>query len=189
MNVLFLSSPTVSTYLPDLIAKSGHEVTREHEPLDDISSADLVISFGYRHLLRRPALQSAKRTPINLHISYLPYNRGAHPLFWAAMEGTPVGVTIHEIDESVDTGPIITQRLVQMADGETFATGYAKIMDAIQKLFVEAWPGIEAGNYATTPQVGSGTKHRVRDLPNGFEWSEPIASVVARIKQQANKRR
>lgn len=182
MRVLFLSSPSVQTVLPGFIAERGHEVTREHEPVADLSGYDLVVSFGYRHLLRKPALQSASRTPINLHISYLPYNRGAHPLFWASYEGTPVGVTIHEIDEGVDTGPILYQQLVPMADGETFASGYVKIMSAIHGLLMDNWQEVEAGTYRATPQVGAGTKHRMSDLPNGFDWSEQIAPTVERLR-------
>lgn len=183
MRVLFLSSPSVETILPGFIAGRGHEVTREHEPLADLSGYDLVVSFGYRHLLRKPALASATRPPINLHISYLPYNRGAHPLFWASYEGTPVGVTIHEIDEGVDTGPILYQQRVPMANNETFASGYVKIMSAIQGLFTDNWPAIETGTYQATPQVGTGTKHRVRDLPDGFSWSEPIAATIERMRR------
>lgn len=184
MRVLFLSSSSVETTLPDFIAAQGHDVTREHEPIDDLSGYDLVVSFGYRHLLRKPALQSASRTPINMHISYLPYNRGAHPLFWASYEGTPIGVTIHEIDEGVDTGPILYQQLVPMADDDTFASGYVKIMDAIQGLFTDNWPAIEAGTYVARPQVGEPTRHRVRDLPEGFSWSEPISPTIERLKGQ-----
>lgn len=187
MRVLFLSSDLVNTHLPDFIAGHGHTVERDHQPRADISDCDLAVSFGYRHLLRKPALDSARRTPINLHISYLPYNRGAHPLFWASYEGTPVGVTIHEIDEGVDTGPIIAQQLVPMADDETFASGYVKIMNAIHGMFTSNWRAIEAGTYEATPQVGVGTMHRVKDLPDGFSWSEPIVPTIARLKQQASK--
>lgn len=182
MRVLFLSSELVNTSLPAFIASHGHEVEREHEPRTDLAGYDLVVSFGYRHLLRAPALTSAKRPPVNLHISYLPYNRGAHPLFWASYESTPVGVTIHEIDEGVDTGPIIAQQLVPMAEGETFATGYAKIMEAIQMLFVGIWPAVEAGTYTATAQPAGGTVHRVRDLPEGFAWDDAIEPTVARLK-------
>lgn len=185
MRVMFLSSDRVDTYLPAFLTDAGHIVTREHEPVSDLASCDLAVSFGYRHLLRRPSLQTAKRPPVNLHISYLPYNRGAHPLFWASFEGTPVGVTIHEIDEGVDTGPIIAQQRVPMADDDTFASGYVKIMAAIQSLFVANWSAIETGTYATTIQPVEGTKHRVRDLPEGFTWGEPIAPTIARLKVSA----
>lgn len=182
MRILFLSSSTVDTSLPGFLTGRGHAIERQHDPMDDLSNHDLVVSFGYRHLLRESALRSARRTPVNLHISYLPYNRGAHPLFWASFEGTPVGVTIHEIDAGVDTGPIICQQLVPIAEDDTFASGYVKIMSAIEAMFVANWPSIEAGTYQAAPQSGPSTKHRVRDLPEGFSWSERIVPTIARLR-------
>jgi methionyl-tRNA formyltransferase len=46
---------------------------------------------------------------LNLHISLLPLNRGAHPAAWAIREGTKHGVTIHKIDSGLDTGEIVYQ--------------------------------------------------------------------------------
>ena len=39
---------------------------------------------------------------INLHNSFLPFNRGKHPYFWAFYEDSPYGVTIHKVDEGID---------------------------------------------------------------------------------------
>ena len=66
--------------------------------LQDLKDIDLVISFGYRKILNKSLLKKLVRPAINLHISYLPYNRGAHPNFWSFIDNTPKGVSIHEID-------------------------------------------------------------------------------------------
>ena len=50
---------------------------------------------------------------INLHISYLPYNKGAHPNFWSFADNTPSGVTIHEVNENLDSGNIIFQKKIE----------------------------------------------------------------------------
>lgn len=51
------------------------------------------------------------KTPVlNLHISYLPWNRGANPNFWSFVENTKKGVTIHEIDEKLDKGKILLRK-------------------------------------------------------------------------------
>ena len=76
----------------------------------NISPNDLIISFGYRRIIPKKIL-SKRRTPIvNLHLSYLPFNRGAHPIYWSFREKTPLGVTIHEVDQGIDTGKIIYQK-------------------------------------------------------------------------------
>ena len=41
---------------------------------------------------------------LNIHPSLLPLHRGAHPIFWAALFGDPIGVTAHELTKSVDQG-------------------------------------------------------------------------------------
>ena len=62
-----------------------------------VKNFDLVISFGYRHIIEKEIISKFKNL-INVHIGFLPYNRGAHPNFWSFMENTPSGVTIHKID-------------------------------------------------------------------------------------------
>ena len=71
---------------------------------------DFGISYNYRHKINRPTIDYFDGKLINLHISYLPYNRGADPNLWSFIDDTPSGVTIHLIDEGLDTGPILIQK-------------------------------------------------------------------------------
>ena len=71
---------------------------------------DLIVSFGYRHILRSDFINKCGCPIANLHISYLPFNRGAHPNFWSFYDDTPSGVSIYLIDEGIDTGPILFQK-------------------------------------------------------------------------------
>ena len=49
------------------------------------NSFDFIVSYGYRHILSKNILDLLPNKIINLHISYLPYNRGADPNFWSFM--------------------------------------------------------------------------------------------------------
>lgn len=126
---------------------------------------DFLISYGYRHILRKDILELFPNRAINLHISFLPYNRGADPNFWSFLEGTPKGVTIHYIDEGVDTGDIIVQKEVVFDDltAETLGSSYQKLHREIQQLFFENWATIKAGKSDRKRQYGKGTAHRVKD--------------------------
>jgi methionyl-tRNA formyltransferase len=142
----------------------------------------LVVSHGYRRILRRDVLDLLPGRVINLHISLLPYNRGADPTLWSVLEDTPAGVTIHYIDEGVDTGDVIAQREVELADDDTLATAYAKLQAAMTELFREHWPAIAAGTCDRIPQGPGGTTHRVADraavehlLTHG--WDTPIGPL------------
>ena len=181
--VLFLGYGRDETSLISALEDNGCSVEHAADPVLDFSDYDVVVSYGYRHIIRQPAIETARRPILNLHIAYLPWNRGAHPLFWAAYEGTPTGVTIHEIDAGVDTGAICFQQDVPIDfDKTTFTEGYAILRRAIEALFVHNIEALVEGRYAAMPQRGGGSVRKARELPKGFEWSENIGEVVARLK-------
>ena len=182
--VMFLGYDRQQTSLINLIATLGWDVNWTDQSVDSLSSCDLAITFGYRHILKADVLATAKRPVLNLHVAYLPWNRGAHPLFWAAFDGTPAGVTIHEIDSGIDTGPICFQRKVELDyQTETFASAYKKLIEDIEALFEEHAAELLSGTYSSRPQKGSGSFKRVRDLPSGFSWSDTVAPTILRLKQ------
>jgi methionyl-tRNA formyltransferase len=183
MTVLFLGRPD-SGVLAHLREQQEQVVARE-EPLtaSDLQTLpDFVVSHGYRHIVRRDVLELLPDRAVNLHISYLPWNRGADPTLWSYLDETPRGVTIHYMDEGVDTGDIIAQRLVRIPDDATLATAYAALQCDLLELFVERWPSIRAGTCDRLPQPAEGTVHRVRDraavehlLVEG--WNTPVAAL------------
>ena len=121
-----------------------------------IKKFDLVISFGYKFVLKKSLLKFLKRPAINLHISYLPYNRGAHPNFWSFLENTPSGITIHEIDQGVDTGKIIFQKKiffnVNKNKNLTFKSTYRTLNEKIVDLFIKKSDLILKKKYSTKKQ-------------------------------------
>jgi len=126
---------------------------------------NFLISYGYRFILRKEILDLFPNRAINMHISFLPYNRGADPNFWSLIERTPKGVSIHYLDEGVDTGDIIVQKEVSFDsfDTETLASSYQKLQVEIQNLFFQHWDLIKNQKCDRTPQVGTGTAHRVKE--------------------------
>jgi len=187
LKLLFLGYDRTQTRLIEAVEGRGCTVQESADPVTDLSNYDLAISFGYRHILRKDVLDTAKRPVLNLHIAYLPWNRGAHPLFWSAFDGTPAGVTIHEIDAGIDTGPICFQKKVYIdPDTETFASGYKRLIDEMEAIFEEHADELLTGAYSSQPQEGTGSAKRVRDLPAGFTWSETISPTIKRLKQAAN---
>ena len=103
---------------------------------------DWIISYGYRFIIPKKVITFYRNKIINLHISYLPWNRGADPNFWSFFYETPKGVTIHFIDEGIDTGDIIFQQIVDMKPNETLSSSYFKLSETIEKLFIDKWSKI-----------------------------------------------
>jgi methionyl-tRNA formyltransferase len=121
------------------------------------------VLFGY--ILRREFLLLFPAGCINLHPALLPYNRGAYPNVWSILDQTPAGVTLHYVDEGVDTGDIIAQREVPSRLTDTGESMYRKLEAASLELFKEVWPTLRSGQVVRRPQRrDQGTSHRLRDV-------------------------
>ncbi len=183
--LLFLGYDSTQTGLIAAIQAHDWQVTHRADRVADLSDFDLIVSFGYRHILSADVLKSAQHPVINLHMSYLPYNRGAHPNFWSFYENTPAGISIHEMDVGIDTGPIIYQRQVNFSDDQTtFAQTYAVLRQAIEDLFIAQIDSILSRSFHAIPQQGAGSFHRVKDLPNSVhDWQVNIKDTLRHLAQ------
>lgn len=122
---------------------------------------DYIISCGYRHIVPESVLEIPTDGCLNLHPSLLPFNRGANPNVWSIVEGTPAGVTLHYMDDDVDTGEIIAQRQVEQTFADTGKSLYERLEDAQVALFQQVWPELESGTVTTEEQAAdAGTSHR-----------------------------
>lgn len=153
-------------------------------------SVDWIVSYGYRHLVREPVLSEWRNRVINLHISLLPYNRGADPNFWSWFDGTPKGVTIHQIDEGMDSGPILVQREVAFAGDETLFSSYERLRVELEQLFRASWPEIRTGAMQAVPQTSAGTLHRRADKIEFFAGlAQGYGTPVRQIEERGEAHR
>lgn len=181
--VLFLGYTSEKTTLIDALVNANCEVWHTQEKIDTTQGFDFVISYGYGHILKKSIIESSVAPIINLHISYLPWNRGAHPNFWSFFDCTPSGVSIHLIDEGIDTGPILYQRYVNFSkDQMTFSQTYRQLIVELESLFKENLKEIISGTYKTLPQRRKGSYHKVDDLPSSFSgWDSNILDEIRRL--------
>jgi phosphoribosylglycinamide formyltransferase 1 len=83
-------------------------------------SVRLVVLAGYMHLLTPAFLDRFPQRIVNVHPSLLPSFPGAHAIDRALEAGVDTtGVTVHLVDEGVDTGPVLSQRPVPVEPRET----------------------------------------------------------------------
>jgi len=185
MKVLFLGDSNAS--LIDFIWLSGDEVVAKSDRMTmdflEENDFDFLVSHGYRHIIKKEVIDRFPNKIINLHISFLPYNRGSDPNFWSFIDHTPKGVTIHLIGEGVDTGAILVQKEVFFSGNETLKTSYDILQNEIQTLFRENWTKIKNGDIAPQKQIGPGTFHRMKDkecmlhlLDEGYET--PVSKFI-----------
>lgn len=188
--ILFLGYSREQTSLIDDLVSKKCEVWHTDEKIQSTVGYDLVISYGYRHILKKEIIESSKAPIVNLHISYLPWNRGAHPNFWSFYDCTPSGVSIHLIDEGVDTGAVIYQRYVNFdKEEDTFSKTYNKLIVEIEKLFRDNIDELISKKFLATPQRRKGSYHSVANLPKEFiGWDTVIKEEVVRLDSILNKK-
>ncbi|CAN5293330.1 hypothetical protein BH24PSE2_BH24PSE2_12690 [soil metagenome] len=141
---------------------------------------DLIFNIHSFYLFRRELLETAQRGMINFHNAPLPKFRGMHSPSWAIITGaTEYGVTWHFIDEGVDTGDIIAQRPVEIADDETAFSLTIKCMLAGRSLFEAIIDDVLEGNVTRTPQAGASSYYSLRDSPNDgyIDFDDDCATI------------
>lgn len=163
------------------------EALRTEEGRSALASTrpQLGVSAFFGHLLRADVLELFDRGVVNVHPALLPWNRGAHPNVWSIVEGTPSGVTLHWVDEGLDTGPVVAQREVPVRPDDTARTLYLRLEDACAALVRDTWPALVAGTAGHREQEGEGSFHRAAELATldrmdldatctGAEWLDRI---------------
>lgn len=189
MKILLLGPERV--WLKGFLEGFGDQVIQYQDKLDENSSilndVDFIISYGYRYIIKPDIVQKFKNRAINLHISYLPWNKGADPNLWSFLEDSPKGVTIHYIDSGLDTGDIIVQTEVPYQENDTLRTTYERLTQTIEQLFTEYWPLIREGKVKGIPQPKGGSYHKLKDkekylylLTDG--WDTPVRNLIGKAK-------
>lgn len=91
---------------------------------------DLIYCFGWSYLLDETVLSIPKIGVIGFHPAQLPKNRGRHPIIWALALGLKeTASTFFKMDSSADSGPIISQQIVEIMPDEKASDLYQKILD------------------------------------------------------------
>ena len=183
--ILFLGYCRKETRLISCLEKKGCTVIQSSEKISWKDEFDLIICFGYKHIIKKEQINKSSAPIINLHVSYLPWNKGAHPNFWSHYECTPSGVTIHEIDQGIDTGNIIFQKYVKFKEREnTFFLTYKRLIIEIEDMFNKNIDSILSKKWHSKGQREVGTTHKVKDLPPSFKgWNSNIRNEIARLKE------
>ena len=102
-------------------------------------SPDLIVSAGFMRILGPTVISTYRGQIINTHPALLPLFPGAHGVRDALAAGvTETGTTLHYVDEGVDTGEIISQRVVPVLDGDDEASLHERIKIEERDLLVSA---------------------------------------------------
>ncbi|MDC0371975.1 formyltransferase family protein [Flavobacteriaceae bacterium] len=151
-NVLKLNKVSI-----ELLNKS----INHNDSLDIIDSykPDLIISILGNEIFKSKILNLPTHGCINLHSSLLPYYKGVMPSFWVLLKKENyTGVSVFKMDEGIDSGPIISQKRIEITNKTTQKDLISKTKKMGMELIIEAVEKIKSGNidYINNP-TGKGT--------------------------------
>ena len=137
------------------------------------TTPDVLVSAYFNQLVHQEVRELPRYGCINIHPSQLPDFRGADPVFHALLnESSTIGVTVHYMDESFDTGNILRQAVMQVRSDGSVLSHYDVLFERGAQLAIEAlrqirlgWPGFlqpEGGDYTGWPDRQSVYRFRKR---------------------------
>ncbi|MDD5170744.1 MAG: formyltransferase family protein [Syntrophales bacterium] len=126
---------------------------------------DLVLLLWWPEIIGKEAIKAAKIGWLNNHPSLLPYDQGKHGYVWSIINGNPYGVTIHFINENVDSGPIIFQKEIAVDITDTGESLYEKSFCEQINIFKENYSNILSFNFSQKEQdQNKRTYHHSKDI-------------------------
>ena len=145
--------------------------------------ADLQIVVAFR-MLPEVVWNMPPMGTFNLHASLLPQYRGAAPINWAVINGdTETGITTFFLKHGIDTGEIIDQVRVPIADTDNVEIVYNRLMMLGGDLVLKTVDAILDGNVKTTPQEELVQIEELRPAPKIFketcriDWTQGVKKV------------
>ena len=116
-------------------------------------NADLFVSMSFNQIFRKDILKVPPLKTINCHAGKLPYYRGRNILNWALInDEKEFGITIHYVDEGIDTGDIILQRTFLITDEDNYSTLLERAYTGCADILYDAIKLIQSGSVKTIRQ-------------------------------------
>lgn len=143
-------------------------------------NADLGVVVAYGAFLNEEALRLLPKGWINLHYSLLPALRGAAPVQHALLQGlSSTGVTAFQLDEGMDTGPILLQAPSVIEHNENAGRLLNRLTDLGISVLLELLPSIAAGIAKQTPQDGSAATFapKIHRVHAQIDWNQSAMDI------------
>ena len=183
-----LAAPPVK----ELAMKHGIEVLQPEKASNDLFCAeirakepDLIVVVAFGQILKKKLLDIPRWGVINVHASLLPNLRGAAPIQWTILnDETKTGLTVMQMDEGMDTGPILFQEEIPVVKDETAGQLHDRLAVMAGDLMTKSLERMSGKIVKATPQDHTKATYAPKiskDL-SIVDWKEEAAKVSARIR-------
>jgi methionyl-tRNA formyltransferase len=169
--------------IAEICAAAGIEVQR----VEDVNGAaviaalsrlkvDLIVSCFFDQIFKRELIAAAPLGVVNVHSALLPQHRGPMPVIQSALDRpSTLGVSVHMVEEGVDTGPILVQEPYQPASHESILQSMTVLHERGLVLLSDLLPAIAARSVRPLPQGG------------GSYESFPTRAEIRRLQRQGTR--
>jgi len=156
----------------------------DSQMIESFQSADIVIAIAYGKIIPRSVLKVPRYGFLNLHFSLLPAYRGAAPVQRALQNGESVtGISIFQIDENLDTGPIFYQEIYNIASSDNTAAVLKDLSRMGALAFDHILNGIVEGAIPTVQSVqGVSLAPKISKEEARINWCSEAFKVINHIR-------
>jgi methionyl-tRNA formyltransferase len=151
-----------------------------HEWLAD-RRADVAVVLAYGRILPPEVLAAPRRGCMNLHASLLPSYRGAAPIQWAIVRGeTETGISLMQMDQGLDTGPVYVERSLSILPEETAGELAVRLAELADRVVREDLGPAVAGELEAVPQdeAHASLAPLIERAHARIDWSRDARSIV-----------
>lgn len=146
---------------------------------------DVAVVAAYGLILPASVLAAPRLGCLNVHASLLPRWRGAAPIQRAILAGdVETGVTIMQVEQALDSGPMLAQESVPITTSTTAADLHDTLAEIGARLMVSTLTELDAGRITPRPQPAEGVTYAAKlERGEGYlDWRQPAAVLERRIR-------
>jgi methionyl-tRNA formyltransferase len=146
---------------------------------------DALVVAAYGLILPRELLDAGRFGAINIHASLLPRWRGAAPIQRALLAGDrETGISIMQMDTGLDTGPVLSQKRIPIADSDDAGTLHDKLARVGAEAVVETLAALAAGSVQAVaqPERGVTLAPKIEKRETRLDWTRPAAELERAVR-------
>jgi methionyl-tRNA formyltransferase len=153
-------------------------------------AVDVALVMAYGRILPLDVLSAPRRGAMNLHASLLPRYRGAAPINWVIVNGeTQTGVSLMQMDEGLDTGPVFSRHALDLSDTETGGSLAERIATLAAHVVRADLAAAVGGKLVAEPQDASLASHAplIERHHLQIDWGRSALEIARLIRGMAPK--
>jgi methionyl-tRNA formyltransferase len=147
--------------------------------------ADVAVVLAYGRILPPAVLAATKHGCLNLHASILPRYRGAAPINWAIVRGEKeTGISLMQMDEGMDTGPVFTVRKIAIGENETAGELAVRLAELGAEVVREDVPRALRGELTLLPQdhAAATAAPPLEKQQGRIDWARPAHEIHDHVR-------